>query len=1014
MTNDMTLSTTDEKFPDSVTDFIKEYDKRHLGNVTVGTHNIYHVQSIDMDGNVTQEAFALNVFTDYGMRSIYWFSGMQGSHDNSAYPQYMYIGNGSEIDKGSQTLTSPLPTSQSNQATLHDEEYGLIYDKETRLLISRKKGVSATYNYNYGNMTQDYDITEIGLGKASNQILFHSLIYDVDGNVSKIQKRMNEQLTITTYHTCCMRTDIFDRLWDKGIYAIFDPVKYFNLQYIYNNGRGIGGWLLASGIPFNGGNSYSDYWNTSSPNFQIPLYGRTAGNVGQTNQDGTFKLLIPEFKGTRLITDKRSYIAQILLSDINMYSSSSNRGFSQEPWLLVRSYIYLSEPEEISYNLLRTNSWTDPNLWTQFGFFTNLYGNNSYGGIPVLDFDMKKLTMYNYQTKKWDIEESFQNNPEKLLYEQKKWLGPACRMYIYIKELDKTQTVFIFMNSFTDRPITSFGGSGIVLYMTDQWWDTSTWVQITNLSQVPVELQCKRYIITTTNLDSGSFNNNTTLEQFHYCSNHMYGKEKYPTINRKDEYHKILYTDDRSPKSYAYPTKSNINIPGYNDFKCVASDSVGYVVIGEMLIYPDSIDESTNRPKIYEIKSYKGYRLHNSIGVYNPGRKNILITFPYTDYRYGFRIITVSEDPEVAPISLDIAYGTTLHDSNLHISESDNGYLCISDMTNKKLVIIDITGMLNGGTEPTVTIIENILVAHAIGCTNYCCCRVPADEDGLVKFQIIDMRNPNGIITDLTEPDPNIGIFKLPEGHTYQGICGWSNFIYISTNNAGVNWTILYYMQEKKISQLSWTYAALMEHRSIDSYGQYIHIERCVDDCMVLCGNGGGYYSNEKENYRHLLFRASDPENPYRVMVDAVAQNECAGNVYCNSAQLTYLDESKQQLMLIVNANRCCVYDIGRIIDEGVPQTYVFNRLYPYRNGCHAGVIFRKNVVYRDFVDNSKDVLYIEPIEQFIDHHVEGTTWTINSFNNPVQVTSGVKNFQLEISNVLSNYGEEYNPTPST
>ncbi len=86
--------------------FIDNWRKSHNGDTSsLGCHNIYLIQTEDRSGNITSEAFALNIMT---YNYFWWFhTGDQSRPSfNRPYPEYLFIGNGEQ--------TLPIPTTQNS------------------------------------------------------------------------------------------------------------------------------------------------------------------------------------------------------------------------------------------------------------------------------------------------------------------------------------------------------------------------------------------------------------------------------------------------------------------------------------------------------------------------------------------------------------------------------------------------------------------------------------------------------------------------------------------------------------------------------------------------------------------------------------------------------------------------------------------------------------------------------------------------------------------------------------
>ena len=92
----------------------------------IGISNVYVLQTIDKDGNVTDEKYGMNLMTDYGM-SKYFVS-------RNSMPTNIYIGNGSgAFNHTSNVLQNAITT---NASTLYDSEKVYSFNIHNRNILS--------------------------------------------------------------------------------------------------------------------------------------------------------------------------------------------------------------------------------------------------------------------------------------------------------------------------------------------------------------------------------------------------------------------------------------------------------------------------------------------------------------------------------------------------------------------------------------------------------------------------------------------------------------------------------------------------------------------------------------------------------------------------------------------------------------------------------------------------------------------------------------------------------------
>ena len=212
--------------------FIDNWRKSHNGDISsLGCHNIYLIQTEDRSGNITSEAFALNVMT---YNYFWWFHTYDQNRPSfdRPYPEYLFIGDGEQ--------TLPIPTTQNSlnhlaygasaTKTSNDmtriENSTFYYDSDTGLLRASCWLFTGYFDYTLSNVTTDINITEIGLaaGNASNQLMTHAYVYDSEGQLSSIVKHPNEKLTITAYVRIFHKPGyIENKLWARGYGFAWNP-----------------------------------------------------------------------------------------------------------------------------------------------------------------------------------------------------------------------------------------------------------------------------------------------------------------------------------------------------------------------------------------------------------------------------------------------------------------------------------------------------------------------------------------------------------------------------------------------------------------------------------------------------------------------------------------------------------------------------------------------------------------------------------------------------------------------
>jgi hypothetical protein len=169
---------------------------------------------------------------------------------------------------------------------------------------------------------------------------------------------------------------------------------------------------------------------------------------------------------------------------------STDRAFNS---LLIFWKENLAEPEELISENIYTDSDEESYLTKSFlGRWENYYMSTARGEFPVDQFSITSVSMYNHIDKSWNITESFTDGPNS--YFNYRTFHNALSLWT-TDNSGISRTVNVFVNDKTDIPIDSFDDSGITLYATDAFWDSSSWSLISDLSNVPTTLRTKRYFV---------------------------------------------------------------------------------------------------------------------------------------------------------------------------------------------------------------------------------------------------------------------------------------------------------------------------------------------------------------------------------------------------------------------------------------------------------------------------------------------------------------------------------------
>lgn len=931
----------------------------NVGNATY--HNLYLLQTVDRDGNITGEAYGMNLMTDTGLNNS-WNSPVTA---NSSDIRKVTVGSGdTDPTLNDTTLTSPLFNGlQATYININESNTPLIYNPLTKIITGRRQVCYCYYDYNISGITTDVEIREIGVqfGNNVSSICTHSLIYDKDGNKSSITKRPNEKLYITLFWTASIHEKLIQDAYDKGLYCFLRPDNFATQPYVNNYSADT--WyeqcFARRTIDGDFGSSYST---------GARIDGRMFNGKGNCVDHVLTNGYVGGSSFSFLFESNRAYVSGIALSidngNVGYYTSiQTSQNF-------MVTFEELSTPEYMETTFAYTNNYNSLLLSDLFGAYYYNYNDDrrfrySDGELPVVNFDIQSLSMYNYLTHSWDIEEGYENDGNTDYNNILTRLAGS----LWCDLNGKSQTVYVFINDHTEQPITAFNNSGVTLYATDKYWDTSSYEIIANVKNVPEELQTKRYYIEA----AGSVQ---TLSP----------------VRPSKVIHSI-----KVPKSYynIAPDLITLSAKGSSDgidsgCKALSSDEYGWLASYQQIVYLNTTDGSV---KSYTIEGPDtGYpHCQNRWSTENGDRlvvfrsqyiKSGSNNYPYRDSKIRVRVYNTT-NPDEAPTYTDVtlAFSTTPDNGSSNYpmyTWCDSGILVAT--LNNDTVILDVYG--EDGNTPTQHLLTNAKVGFALNRSNNCVYRV-ADVTDSLMFEIYDMKEKT-VVDNFTIP--------TDVSYSFAGIAGWKNWIYVRVNASGTYSTFMYDLTKKQLTHLTNLNLDTMSVISSDCDG-IRRTDLSVDDCYVF----GGIWSVDLR-----VFRASDPENP--ILLGNTTYTDDALRRQANTGQLKYVNNGRQLLLAKSSEYGFAgVVDMGWILDNGPYQKYPYSNFKAksdsvsyYTGSC--GLI--NNGVY--VIDNYSSPVKLTwyPIESFVHHKMTGTTRTISAYNNPFRIKG--KKFTMQLTNDMS------------
>ena len=922
-----------DDFPESLKRFSENINQKNPG-LHSENHNLYLLQTTDRDGNVTGEAYGMNLMTNKCFNIMYYTHSAYFI-DKDRYQ--IYIGNGTdEPVLTNNALYSPITTVGSTYVSVTRSNYPFKYNSDTDIASVNKLNYKGYFNYNISGITEDKEITEIGYGYSTTDLYTHAKIYDSEGNPSSITKRVNERLTITMYISCCCKMSIIENAYNNKIYMFLNPIVFEpysgQVRESYSWDYWVGGFGRDTHLVYHAVNNSEKKLSDNSYSGDNHLYLFRSAFKEQIDDNliiGRAKINSSGF----FLESNNQYVSNMIYSTSGLDKSNS---VGSCRFYIIKP-IQLSEPEELSNTYISSNSITSSLLSDEFGL--------SGSSLPCTNFNITSLSMYNHLTKEWDIEESYLNDPN-TDYNSTFYIAGS----LWITFQGKSITAYVFTNIRTDLPITSFNNSNIVLYATDKYWDTSTWALISHIGNVDESLQCRRYyIITNENL---------------VCL--------YPQRNMV--YHQITTHKD----SYTLPVPKHQLADYGTEIKTLTNDKYGWIMSSKYLIYPNTdngcvyyeLTDGTGGVPNYTWRwtTEEGDRL---IFVY---RQQDTITKLYDMYIRIYDTTNPDSEPTYVDVKLDLP--EQLNSYSMYCECTDSGMLvCKGGNSGKNhyMVIVDIYGT---GEGPIQHRIDDVKIHWVLNRSDNV---VYYKYDSINTYNIYDMRNQ--IITDS---------FTIPAEYTYSGIVGWKDFIYVYVKDSSDTYTTFYYnITDRKLQQL-------MISRPELNYTTYV---RSVDECMIVGVSSPRWI---------WLFKASDPTNP-TLLIDS---SSYLSYYYMSlGSQLKYINDNKQ--LLFVNyevrkdsSKKYCeisIFDIGYRLDTGNNRVLTRNSLITeyisssssYSKNGMTG-FFNNGLIRMSYYGEIKWY----PIENCVYHKIVGTTTTVQSYNNPKQLSE--LTFSLSVTNDMN------------
>ena len=1002
--------------------FVDHMVQRHPEYGGCVNKNLYVIQSIDRNGNITDEKYGVNLVTDIGTDNTVY---MMDSESYMKYKFMMLEGVASAdvstvMDYKMPEHTRDITAGPANIASFATQ-YPMSYDSDTGVISQIRRMWKVTFDYNYTGITTDMTVNCILYTESSNQSgaqntpFIKITTYDANGLPNPIIKHVDEKIVMTVFASGSFNESVLNDAYDAGQYVLMNPIYILAPHYVIPGVNIYRGSALSGSYGMNvTSQDYNETWRNMSTSTS---FGLTMNNSEHYN----YYWSNPNI----MLLDPRVYASKTLCT---VGESSYDATYANQ-YVYIMNEEKLSTPESITCDTVLTDN-LDSNLLSKTFGFERFNVSNCNGMIPAVDFSISSLKSYNYTTHDWDIDVPFVNEPT-AYYD-----NPFVAMFINIGVAGAGWNNCVYMNprakGSTGRPavgVTAFtglsGGSlSRPMYATDKYWDRSSWELISNVSAIPASLQNKKYYISTGGTNSHlkptynqtyhRLNVGTThtvlnvptdfIKKGSYCIRPIFdqtngwilGSEHLMFMNGND----VQYSYKLSgPEYMAINNSYNYSAPaGWED---------NY---DKYYLYQNSEYVLNTNPTYNRNNVYYTTRI-DPIARYGFGNKILVATIPSDGskiYPEKVRLYTITSS-SVAPTYEDITIDTDTTNRAYPgmYSVSSNGYFVIQDTQSHCANILDIsTG--------TITKLTNVDLCYAIEYTNYCIYRVTGSSP--ITFNVYDM-STNTVYASFVLDDAYSNI-------TY--ICGWNNRFYIKSTSGSASYYNMYNISDGSLTNI--TAGFTIPNYFLTSSDSGLHETngflvnqlgmQMFDQDMIVIPPIYSQYINRADSYAYYAIRSSSPLTTFELFKHGPLNERPIDNYYeQNTYSVTYgqhvvpsltraIQSVGQSKLLLIDSDcvrysgslvmqsmtdyNAIVTDIGPIVDSGSPGNMAPSHFTTSdTTSWHGGLVYWNNGIIRI----TDDGMTWYPLEFFIQMKMTGTTYTIQSYNNPKKINS--KSFTL-------------------
>ena len=583
--------------------------------------------------------------------------------------------------------------------------------------------------------------------------------------------------------------------------------------------------------------------------------------------------------------------------------------------------------------------------------FSNRFGKFNQYSLPFTQADITSCKRFNYATGEWDITESFTNDPNKWYTETP--IQTLLNTPIYYTNNQTILGLYLYQNLNASDPITAFDLNLETVYAAEKYWDKTTWHFISNLANVP-------------NNDTNEYNHTMNCQTAHYYITNSNSISLVPHRTnpgfRLNPVCGSFY--DRTPFSLQDGT--------YGIKYCFSNAASQWFAYGS---------------RIFSFK-YNKYYDFNSLSGSSGGMNSDVDYYCANHTSYGDWLIWTNRNSgannEVSYSNFnDLSTAPTVIATRLVVDGSNNiehgGMLFLMSETNTGYVAMQgrnrSTGYVyNLKVDPSTTL---TLPAPTQYATTQLCCVWGTDRIAYIesadttKIKVYEFGTTNDVVMTL----------DVPDGFTPAYMFAHTNYLWLVSNNSSVAAKCYDLLTGTSVNcnvSMSWF---------CDTGSTYMIKMTAVEECLVIYRSDATYNDANAGGWFYI-----DISNP-AVVNNFSALSEFSGN---GSYYSSYFHLSKLGNTIILqhavrnyysNGSYCTIMDFGAFLKT---QNKYFVHV-DYNDQYNSAI-----VPYGDqFICNITEIV---PKEYFLPHKLIGTTPTVTSLNNYVNVRN--KQFYTTFTNI--------------